>query len=683
MEPDFSGWATKANLKCTDGRTIMPDAFAHQDKVKVPLVWSHGHDDVENVLGYAVLEHREGEGVYTYGYFNETPKGQAAKLIVEHGDLDSMSIWANELREKLTGQNLREVLHGAIKEVSLVIAGANAGAKIDFVRIAHGDGTEIETLADTAIITTGMTLEHVAGAPADEGEKRTFKEIYEGMDDDEKEVVAHMLAEALASSEGEGEGGNNSAVEHGEQLNHSETNNEGTLTHQEGNNMNRNLFENNGKGVEGGGGELVTGASLSHDQLKTIVDDVQVHGKYDTFKESLLAHAGEYGITNIELLFPEARMIDNKPEWITRRMEWVTTVLNGVRKLPYSRIKSMSADLTHEEARAKGYIKGDLKENQFFSLAGRETTPQTIYKKQQLDRDDIVDITELDVVNWIWSEMRFMLNEEIARAILVGDNRPVVIDGQRNKDKIKEENIRPIALDDPFYTDVVALPANITPSAMVEQVVRSREAYLGAGDPTAFMTRKVLNDMLLQKDAMRRRLYRNRAELAAELEVSSIVDVPAMEGVTRDEGEILMVLVDLSDYAVGTTRGGEISTFDDFDINYNQYQYLIEGRMSGALTKHKTAQVFVRDAGNLIGDGADEDVLPGPDAPSFNNNTGVVTIPAQTGVVYKDADTGVTLSSGAQNAIAVGSELTVQAEAAEGYYLPHNVQTTWTYARTA
>jgi len=682
MEADFSGWATKVGIECTDGRTIMRDAFKHQDTQRVPLVWQHGHKDPENVLGHVVLENRS-EGVYCYGYFNDTPKAKNTKLIVEHKDVEALSIWANKLKEQA-----RSVIHGSIREVSLVLSGANPGALIDQVRIAHGDGTDdYDVLEDEAFIYTGLPLEHEAG-PSDE---LTVQDVYDSMTDEQKLVVAHMVETALEAQvqhadednkpEGEEPDGDKPEGEEpegdkpegdkpeGEQDGASEGDDAGTtddtktedsLDHQEGSDMTRNVFDQSDADTE-----RRNGPTLSHDQLSTIVDD---GWKMGSFKESLLAHAEEYGITNIELLFPEARMIDNKPEWITRRMEWVTTVLGGVRKLPYSRIKSMSADLTHEEARAKGYIKATMKKTQFFELAGRETTPKTIYKKQQLDRDDIVDITELDVVNWIWGEMRFMLNEEIARAILVGDGRE-----PDDPDKINENNIRPIAQDATFYTDVVDLPANISPEALVETVIRSRELYKGAGNPDAFMTRSILNDMLLQKDKMGRRLYRNRTELAAELEVNSITDVPAMEGVTRDEGEIQILLVNLSDYSVGTTKGGEISTFDDFDIDYNQYKYLIEGRMSGALTKHKTAQVFVRADGTLV----TADLT----APTFNTSTGVLTVPTQTGVVYRNAETDAVLTAGAQTAIAAGASVEVEAVPATGYYFEHNIDTDWSFTR--
>jgi phage head maturation protease len=654
---DFSGYATKVGLKCSDGRTITSEAFKHMDGQEIPLVWQHGHNESENVLGYAKLEHRENDGVYAYGFFNETPSGQNTKKLLEHGDIKYLSIYANQLVEKN-----KKVLHGELCEVSLVLKGANPGALIDYVRVAHSDG-DIETLDDEATITTGIELEH-AGT-------KTYDDVYKTLNEDQEALFEFMLKQALA----EGGTAKHSSEEDEKVAEEKETEessdddkkNEGAeenpaLEHKENNAMTRNVFEQNKGGNGSGDGDVRTGGTLDHSQVQTIIKDAE---KMGSFKESFLAHAGEYGITNIEVLFPDAQAIDNKPEWITRRMEWVEGVLNGTRKLPFSRIKSLSADLTHEEARAKGYIKGDMKKEQFFSIATRETTPKTIYKKQKLDRDDIIDITDFDVVAWIWVEMRFMLREEIARAILVGDGREI-----DDPDKIDETKIRPIAYDDPFYTDVVNVPANVGSGDLVEAVLRAREKYLGTG-PTAFMTTAVMIDMLLAKDKMGRRLYRTKAELAAELGVVNIVEVPIMEGVQKDGAEVLMIIVNLSDYSIGSTRGGEITTFDDFDIDFNQYKYLIEGRMSGALTSHKRAQVIVRGSGTLAT----------PTAPTFVPATGVVTIPTVTGVTYKNQETEATLSAGAQTALDPGESLSVVAVPNTGYYFPHNFDADWTFTR--
>lgn len=658
MDPDFSGYATRAGLKCTDGRTITPEAFQHMDGKQIPLVWQHRHDEPANVLGHAVLEHRA-DGMYAYGYFNETTAGQNTKALVEHGDVDSMSIYANQLVEKA-----KKVQHGNLIEVSLVLAGANPGAKIDYVRVAHGDGPdyEIETLEDEAIIyNTAGTIEHAAA--------KTYQDVYNSLDDDQKELVNFMVAEALSKGSAKHSATEapkvvDGEVEKVEGQKTPETENK-ELTHSEENNtMTRNVFENNGKKSGSDGEHVAPGGTLTHDQMQTIFDDAK---KMGSFKEAFLAHAGEYGITNIEVLFPDAQAIDARPEWITRKMEWVEGVLNGTRKLPFSRIKSLSADLTHDEARAKGYIKATMKKEQFFEIATRETTPKTVYKKQKLDRDDIIDITDFDVVSWLWVEMRFMLREEIARAILVGDGREV-----DDTDKINENNIRPIAHDVEFYTDVVTVPANVGPVDLIESVLRARNKYKGTA-PNAYMTNEVMTDMLLARDKQGRRYTRTKAELAQEIGVNEIVEVPVMEGVQRDGGEILMVIVNLSDYAVGSTRGGEITTFDDFDIDYNQYKYLIETRLSGALMKHKTAQVIVRAGGTLAT----------PLVPTFNESTGVVTIPTVTGVTYKNADTDVTLAPGAQPALAAGDSIEVVAVPDTGYYFPHNFDADWIFTRPA
>ena len=653
MEPDFSGWATKSGLVCSDGRVITDSAFTEFNGKTIPLVWQHKRDTPGNVLGHALIEAKEG-GYRCHAFFNKNPEAQKAKELVHHGDIKSLSIYANELVQKG-----RQVMHGNLIEVSLVLRGANPGALIDNVTIRHSDG-EIETLEHEAIIYTDLPLEVNEDldeeSESDEGEEmsgtvqhadgeKTVKDVFDTLTEEQKNVVMFMIGEALE---------NGGDAEHD-----SEDDDEEVIEHdQEGSNVTRNIFEGNGDAVT-----HVSNKHLTPEQITALIHDADSMG---SFKKSFLAHADEYGITNIEVLFPDAQAIDNKPEWITRRMEWVEKVLNGTRKLPFSKIKSLSADLTHEEARAKGYIKGDMKKEQFFEIAKRETGPKTIYKKHKLDRDDIIDITDFDVVAWIWVEMRFILREEIARAILVGDGREV-----DDPDKIDENKIRPIAHDDPFYTDVIVVPTNASGDEFVEAVIRGRETYHGSGNPTAFMTRSVLNDMLLLKDKMGRRLYRNRSELAAELEVSEIIDVEILNGQRTDDGDIIMIMVNLSDYCVGATRGGEITTFDDFDIDFNQYKYLIEGRMSGALTKYKTAQVVVRASGTRAN----------PTVPGFVPATGVVTIPTVVGVVYKNQDSGATLAAGAQAALAPGASVSVVATPAVGYYFDHNLDADWTYTR--
>jgi hypothetical protein len=547
MEPDFSGYATKAGLKCTDGRTIMPDAFKHQDKMTVPLVWQHGHTDPKNVLGHAVLEARP-DGVYTYGYFNDTVQGQDSKLLVEHGDITMLSIYANQLIERA-----KQVFHGAIREVSLVLAGANPEAKIDFVAIRHSDGS-VDDLEDEAIITTGLALEleHSAfsedetEAPDEEtvehavAEDKTVQDVYDSFTPEQKEVVHFMIGAALEVAAEDVKHEDTTNVEEKDEVKHedqtsedasndespdesaNETNDEGDLNHQEGStDMSRNVFEQNGAKAD-------AGPTLSHDQMQAVVADAQ---KIGSFKESLLQHAAEYGIEDIDMLFPDAKSVTSQPDLIARRTEWVKAILDGAKHSPFSRIKSLAADLTADEARAKGYVKGNLKKDEIIKLLKRVTTPTTIYKKQKLDRDDIVDITDLDVVAWLKWEMRFMLEEEIARAVLVGDGRE-----PDDEDKIDEDKIRPIAWDHEMYTHPVTVPTGITPDGIIESVLRARKHYKGTGVPKFYTTDDVLTDMILLKDKMGRRLYNTEVELAAALRVGSIVVVEIMEGHARSAG---------------------------------------------------------------------------------------------------------------------------------------------------
>lgn len=649
MEADFSGYATKAGLKCSDGRTITRDAFAHQDKVKVPLVWQHAHNEPTNVLGHAILESRE-DGIYCHGYFNDTEQGKGAKQLVEHGDITALSIYANQLVEKA-----KQVLHGAIREVSLVLSGANPGALIDQVRLAHSDG-EIETLEDEAIIYTGLTLEHSESAPEVEEEppvetepvvqhaddEETIQDVYESLSDKQKDVVHYMIGTAVE------------AAETGGAAQHSDTITEGDLTHQEGNdNMSRNVFDGNGTKTEG--------PTLSHAQIKTIFDDAQ---KMGSFKESFLAHAQEYGIEDIDMLFPDAKNVTTTPEFISRRMEWVAKVLDGAKHSPFSRIKSVHADITAEEARAKGYVKGNLKKDEVIKLLKRVTTPTTVYKKQKLDRDDVVDITDFDVVVWLKGEMRLMLEEELARAILIGDGREPDDD-----DKIDEEKIRPIAWDNEMYAHPVTVPANISPDGIIESVLRARKHYKGTGRPTFFTTDDILTDMILIKDKVGRRLYNTEAELAAALRVVEIVVVEVME----DTPDLLGVIVNMSDYTIGADRGGQLAMFDDFDIDYNQQKYLLETRISGALTKAKSAVVIKRTSGTTVT----------PAVPAFDAEDNTITITAQTGVKYFDVTNplaDVELTAGDH---VITATTDVEARPNSGYNFPHNTDADWTFAYTA
>jgi HK97 family phage prohead protease len=651
---DFSGYASKAGLRCSDGRTIIAHAFKDQDGTKVPLVWQHMHNEPTNVLGHAYLENRD-DGVYAYGFFNNEPQAQVAKGLVKHGDIEALSIYANKLIQKGS-----DVLHGSIKEVSLVLAGANPGAFIDNVNIAHSDGyTELE---DEAIIYTGLNLEHqdikpkegenVAEPTATEPEavahaaaapEKTVKDVFDSMSEEQQNVVYYMIGEALSQA------GPDSMAQSDEEESTD------TIQHdQKGSSMTRNVFEQNGSNPEK--------HTLSHADIQAIVADAQKTG---SFKEAFLAHTTTYGIENIDLLFPDAKAVTNTPDWVKRRTDWVSTVINGVRKSPFSRIKSMAADITADDARAKGYIKGNLKKEEFFAVSRRITTPTTIYKKQKLDRDDMIDITDLDVVAWLKAEMRLMLDEEIARAILVGDGREIDSD-----DKINESNIRPIAWDDAFYAHPVEVGASVVGDDLVDAIVSARTNYKGTGSPTFFTTEPVITSLLLVKDTLGRRLYQTEQDLAAALRVSSLVAVEAMETIPS----IIGIMVNLADYTVGADNGGNVSMFDDFDIDYNQYKYLIEGRMSGTLTKPKSALVIKRSAANGV---------VTPTVPTFVANTGVVTIPSVTGVVYKNKATGATLTAGAQTALAAGASVEIVAVPATGYAFPHNFDADWVYTRPA
>lgn len=656
MKPDFTGYATKAGLKCSDGRTIMPDAFAHHDGQKVPLVWQHGHDNPENVLGHAYLK-KVGDDLRCEAYFNDTVKGQHAKTLVRHGDVNALSIYANKLVERA-----KQVFHGKIHEVSLVLSGANPGALIDNVSIQHSDGDTV-VLEDEVVIYTGLPIAHADSSDDDsddDGDGPTVADVMETLTDDQRVAVAHVIDAAVEQattaehSDGDPDEDESDEDPESDEDNTDENPEDESLTHQEGHSMSRNVFEDTGSTTKA--------PTLSHDQLKDIVEDAQ---KLGSFKEAFLAHADKYGIENIDILFPEARNVDgNTPQLIARRMEWVSKVISGARKSPFSRIKSVSADITHDEARAKGYVKGNLKKEEWFALAKRVTTPTTIYKKQKLDRDDIIDITDLDVVAWLKSEMRLMLDEEIARAVLVGDGREV-----DDEDKIDETMIRPIARDDDFYNHKVVIPPNAQGNTLVEAILRARPKYRGSGQPSFFTTESVITDLLLAKDKLGRRYYEDEASLARALRVREVVPVEILEDQYNNGSEIMGVMVNMSDYTMGADRGGQVSMFDDFDIDYNQYKYLIEGRMSGALTKFKSAMTFLRGTGTQVT----------PEEPTFNPDNGVVTIPDVTGVSY--FQDGASVDSGPQTAIDEGDTTEVTAAPDTGYYFPGNTQATWEFNR--
>lgn len=565
---DFSGWATRNDLKCSDGRTIRRDAFKDNNGQTVPLVWNHQHNDSMNVLGHALLENRD-QGVYAYCTFNDTESGQNAKLLVEHGDVTALSIYANQLKQQ--GGN---VLHGAIREVSLVLAGANPGAFIDSV-LTHGEASDEE-----AIIYTG---EDISLAHSDEPEKKkedakedtsekedkpmaednkekTVQDVFDEMTEEQKNVVYAMIGMAL-----EEQGGADDDEE-----DNSEGGNE---------DMKHNVFDQDQYQEE---------SVLSHSDMETIINDAK---RFGSLKESFLAHAEDYGIDNIDYLFPDAKNVTPTPEFIKRDTDWVQKVMSGVHHTPFSRIKSMFANITEDEARAKGYIKGNLKKEEVFSLLKRTTTPTTIYKKQKLDRDDVVDITDFDVVAWLKAEMRLMLDEEIARAILVGDGRLSSSD-----DKINETNIRPIVSDDALYTIrkkvSVAHGAtdDVKAKTFIKAAIKARKDYKGSGNPTLYTTEDVVTDCLLLEDTTGRRLYNSVNDLATTLRVKEILTIEVMEGVKGPEGGALMgIIVNLADYNVGADKGGAVNMFDDFDIDYNQQKYLIETRCSGALIKPYSA----------------------------------------------------------------------------------------------
>lgn len=572
---DFCGWATRNDLKCSDGRVIRRDAFKHNDGQQVPLVWSHQHSDVNDVLGHALLENRD-EGVYAYCKFNDTESGRTAKLLVQHGDVNALSIYANQLQQQ--GPN---VMHGNIRELSLVLAGANPGAFIESI-IKHGEESEEE-----GIIYTGekLTLAH-----AEEPTEKKEESKEEKKDNSEKEKtigdVLNTLTEeqktAVYAIVGQ-------AVQHGDENSENDEDEEETT-------MKHNLFDKDTQQPE----ENV----ISHDDMQVIIADAK---RYGSMKDSFLAHSteieyapksGTYGINTPDYLFPEARNLNTPPEFIKREMGWVQKVMGGVHHSPFSRIKSMFADITEDDARAKGYIKGNLKKEEVFGLLKRTTTPTTIYKKQKMDRDDVIDITDFDVIAWLKSEMRMMLDEEIARAILVGDGR-----SSSSDDKINEMNIRPIWKDEDLFTikstiEVdAAANADQRAKAFIRACIKSRKNYKGSGTPTLFTTDDVLTDCLLLEDMNGRVIYDTEEKLRTALRVSSIVTVPVMENLKRDDGEgnnldLMGIIVNLADYNVGADKGGAVNMFDDFDIDYNQQKYLIETRCSGALIKPFSAIVL-------------------------------------------------------------------------------------------
>ena len=722
MKADFSGYATKANVKCSDGRTILPNAFQHQDQMRVPLVWQHGHNDPENVVGHAILENRD-DGVYTYGFFNNTPKAQHLKEAVAHGDIRQMSIWANQLVEKAN-----RVLHGAIREVSLVLSGANPEANIENITIRHGNIDEI--VDDEAIIHSGMTLEHADYDPDDDADDADdadddfepdpeAQEVYDSLDHSQKEFFHSMLDAALTHADlgddatveeiynsmteqqkmvlhlmvGEASKGDmkQSDLEHAdlgddatiEDVYNSMTEQQKAVLHymlgeavataeadlkqsnmtfdEEGNPMSRNVFETQT------GNSASKKEVLSHSQLTEIAE---VARKGGSLKAAIEDYGLQHGIENIDQLFPEAVALDSTPEFLARRTEWVASIMGGVRRSPFSRVKSLYADLTLEAARAKGYVKGNMKKDEYFPVAKRTTSPTTVYKKQKLDRDDVVDITDFDVINWMKSEMRLMLDEEIARAILIGDGRE-----SDDEDKIDETAIRPIATDHELYTTKVYVnlgDANSTYNEVIDALVRSRRYYRGSGVPNLYISDIHLSEMLLLKDSTGRDLYPTLDVLATKLRVKQIITVEVMEEVP----DLVGVIVNPSDYVVGATRGGEVNMFDDFDIDYNAMKYLMEGRMSGALTKLKSAMSIWKTASNAV--------LVVPTPPTFDPETGALTITNTTGVVYRNSANTVVNAAGSPYTVDPGETETITATpASSAYYFSTSEDDQWVFTADA
>lgn len=650
MDYDFSGYATKNDLRCADGRVIRHDAFKDNDGKIVPLVWQHVHDDPTNVLGHALLENRD-DGVYAYGKFNNTPSGKHAKEMVENGDIVSMSIYANRLK-----QHGSDVIHGMIREVSLVLTGANPGALIDNISFAHADGTYTD-VDDEAVIFTGINgldviahsankedkenteennknesseEEDVAGKENSSSKEKTVQEVFDTLTDEQKDVVYFLIGQAVDSGEDEVD---DTVDDDEEEVKHADDGEKtvqqvfDTLTDEQkdvvyfliGQAVEENSNED-AEDVQHGyyegetfmknnvfDGTVDETEVLSHDELNAIIEEA---GRTDSLKETFLAH----GIENLEVLFPEARAVSPTPDMIMRNVEWVDEFWGSLKKSPFSRIKtSYTEGLTKETARAKGYLKGNKKIEEQFALLGRETTPQTVYKKQSLDRDDVIDITDIDIIAWLKAEMRIMLNEELCRAILVSDGRD-----PNAPDKIKEDRIRPIYQDADTYTihytvDYAENASDDDKSmAIVDSAIKARKEYKGSGNPVFYATNEVISQMLLARDKIGRRMYKDENELASALRVRKIVEVPVLEGVTRTDKEtdeeftLLAIIVNPVDYTVGADKGGAVSLFDDFDIDFNQMKYLIETRCSGALTKAYAAIALERPVNN-----SNDDQTPG------------------------------------------------------------------------
>ena len=546
---DFGGWATMYNVACSDGRTIISNAFKHCDGLQIPLVWNHNYSGPESIIGKATLKHAD-IGVYAYCEFNDNETAKTAKNLVVHGDITALSIYANKLK-----QEGGKVLHGDIKEVSLVLAGANPGASIQEV-LVHGEVEENAAMIynDSEV----LDLHHADQNEEEPKEEKTVAEIYQSMTEEQKKVVA-IIADAMMNDD---------------EKENKEDNNE------EDDNMKHNVFDQNQEGNE-----------IKHSEI--LAESLKDAKKYGSLKESVLAHAATYGIDEIEQLFPEEHTLNNEPQILDNDQSWVAKFLNNTKKSPFSRLKAVFADTSDDKARALGYVKGNLKKEEVFSLLNRTTSPQTVYKKQKLDRDDILDITDFDVVAFMKKEMRMKLEEELARAMLIGDGREVL-----SQDKIKEQHIRPIFNDSDLYTIKAELPANVHALGeahdVIRTVIKAMAEYEGKGQPTMFVHPDLLAQMLLIEDKNGRFVYENEAVLARTLRVKEIVPVPLMKELTRKGTEskvydVKAIIVNPADYTVGADKGGQVSMFEDFDIDYNQQKYLIETRCSGSLMQPKTA----------------------------------------------------------------------------------------------
>nr|DAO19165.1 MAG TPA: major capsid protein [Caudoviricetes sp.] len=582
MKFDFSGWATKNDLTCSDGRTIKHNAFKENDGQRVPLVWQHGHNAVDNVLGHALLENRD-EGVYAYCALNETPAADNAKELVKHGDVKALSIYANRL-----DQRGADVIHGNIVEVSMVLSGANPGALIDNVALEHSDGSWTES-EEEAIIYSGLTLSHDSGDTTEDTESMgkdeaydeddlTVADVLETLDDDQRLAVAALIEEISGDVDDDEEFDDEEFDEdydedYEEDAEHGDSGGD-TLMHS-------NIFE--------GDARKNMGPHLTHADEEQIFAEARMPGM--TLRTAVLAHAADYGIKNPELLFPDATNLDPEPQRVMRENSWVSRVLQGAKHTPFSRVKTQWSNLTAEELRAKGYVKASRKKDVVYEVANRKTEPTTVYNKTKIDRDDVLDITTFNVVAWMQQNLRYSLEEELARAVLIGDGRQV-----SDENKIKEANIRPIWTDDELFSHKVLIDKDAKTADIIDAVRRSRKFYKGSGSPVLFTTNGFVCDMLEIKDLNQRYVYETKQAVANALNVTDVIEVEVMEGAKRDVSgktqNLLGIIVNMQDYTMGSDKGGETSFFEQFDIDFNQQKYLLEARCSGALTKYKSAIVI-------------------------------------------------------------------------------------------